>query len=426
MEHKVSIMRGVRAVAATLAMTPSPLAFAQPIIIADSGDSAWVLTATMIVLLMAIPGLGLFYGGLVRSRNLSAALVSGIIITSLVSLIWAVAGYSLTFGEGSAWLGGLGNLGLANLVEVRDGTTISEILFVLLQMTFALFTSALILTAVADRVRLGWVVGFTVLWSSLVYVPITRWVWGGGWLAERGTLDFAGGIVVHTTAGVAALVIALLLGKRKSVAEPIMANSSAVAVGGAGLLWIGSLGLTGGSSFAAGADAATAIVNTHLAACAAALVWTLVRRVKNAQSTSVDAVIGAVAGLATIAPAAGFVGPVGAILLGILGSIGAYAALSVVNRSVRIDGSLHVFAVHGAGGIIGSLAFPVFVLPAFGGPGYDEAITLGDQFAAQAVGVGVAVLWTAIVTAIVALMVAMVIPMRANEELNSDGNTERA
>lgn len=409
-----------------LALMLSPLALAQPVIIADSGDSAWILTASTLVLLMAIPGLELFYGGLARSRNLSAALVSGIVITSLVSLIWAVAGYSLTFGDGSAWLGGIGNLGLSNLIEIRDGTTISEILFVLLQMTFAVFTSVLILSAVADRVRLSWVVGFTALWSLLVYVPVTRWVWGGGWLAEQGTLDFAGGIVMHTTAGVAAFVVALLLGKRTPVTPPIIANSPAVAFGGAALLWIGSFGLTGGSSFAAGADAATAIVNTHLAACAAALVWALMQRLNNAQSTSAGAVIGVVAGLATIAPAAGFVGPVGAIFLGVLGSIGAYAALSIVDRSLGIDGSMHVFAIHGVGGIIGSLAFPVFVLPAFGGPGYDEAVTLGGQFAAQAVGVGVAVLWTAIVTAIVALMVAMVLPMQANEGSTSDGRTKTA
>lgn len=424
-------MGALRAIAAMLALTLSPSASAQPLIVADSGDSAWVLTASMLVLLMAIPGLGLFYGGLIRSRSLSATMASGIIITSLVSLIWVVAGYSLTFGEGSVWLGGLGNLGLINLVEIREGTTISEILFVLLQMTFAVFTAALILSALADRARLGWMVGFTALWSLLVYVPVARWVWGGGWLAEQGTLDFAGGIVVHTTAGVAALVIALLIGKRRSIAGSITTNGAAVTVVGAGLLWVGSFGFAGGSTFAAGADAATAIVNTHLAASAAALVWLLVRKATKAQSKPVDAVIGAVAGLAAIAPAAGFVGPVGAIALGALGSIGAYTALSVFDRSLRFDGSLHVFAIHGVGGILGSLAFPVFVLPAFGGPGYDEAVTVGTQLAAQAVGVGAAVLWSAIVSAILALMVATVIPMQANddmasEEVKSDGRNGHA
>ncbi len=424
-------MGALRAIAAMLALTLSPLASAQPLIVADSGDSAWVLTASMLVLLMAIPGLGLFYGGLIRSRSRSAMMASGIIITSLVSLIWVVAGYSLTFGEGSVWLGGLGNLGLTNLVEIREGTTISEILFVLLQMTFAVFTAALILSALADRVRLGWMVGFTALWSLLVYVPVARWVWGGGWLAEQGTLDFAGGIVVHTTAGVAALVIALLIGKRRSIAGSITTNGVAVTVVGAGLLWVGSFGFAGGSTFAAGADAATAIVNTHLAASAAALLWLLVRKATKAQSKPVDAVIGAVAGLAAIAPAAGFVGPVGAIALGALGSIGAYTALSVFDRSLRLDGSLHVFAIHGVGGILGSLAFPVFVLPAFGGPGYDEAVSVGTQLAAQAVGVGAAVLWTAIVSAMLALMVATVIPMQASddmasEEVKSDGRNGHA
>ena len=414
-------MRALRVVGTMFVLAASPAAFAQPIIVADSGDSAWVLTASALVLLMALPGLGLFYGGLVRARNILSVLMHCIVMTCIVSLIWAIAGYSLTFGEGSAWLGGLGNLGLANLAEVRDGTTISEGVFALFQMTFAVITPALIVGSFVERVRFGWVVAFTALWSLLVYVPVARWIWGGGWLAEQGALDFAGGIVVHTTAGIAALIVALLLGKRKSFAKPILPHSPALTMVGAGLLWVGWFGFNGGSSLAAGADAAGAIMNTHLAACAAGLVWILVERIKIGKSTSIGLVTGAIAGLATVTPAAGFIGPVGAILLGSIGSLAAFAAVLLVKQSFKIDDSLDVFAVHGVGGIVGSLLFPLFVLPAFGGPGFDEGVTLGRQFAAQGVAVGVTILWTAALTAIIALMVSMVIPMRVDDEAEHDG-----
>jgi ammonium transporter, Amt family len=414
-------MRAFRVVGTMFVLAASPAAFAQPVIVADSGDSAWVLTASALVLLMALPGLGLFYGGLVRARNILSVLMHCIVMTCIVSLIWAIAGYSLTFSEGSAWLGGLGNVGLANLAELRDGTTISEGVFALFQMTFAVITPALIVGAFVERVRFGWVVAFTALWSLLVYVPVARWIWGGGWLAEQGALDFAGGIVVHTTAGIAALVVALLLGKRKSFAKPVLPHSPALTMVGAGLLWVGWFGFNCGSSLAAGAEAASAIMNTHLAACAAGLVWILVERIKIGKSTSIGLVTGAIAGLATVTPAAGFIGPVGAILLGSIGSIAAFAAVLLVKQSFKIDDSLDVFAVHGVGGIIGSLLFPLFVLSAFGGPGFGEGVTLGGQFAAQGVAVGVTILWTAVLTTIIALMISMVIPMRVGDEAEHDG-----
>ena len=414
-------MRIVRLLTLLLGLTASSVAMAQPIVIADSGDSAWVLTASALVLLMALPGLGLFYGGLVRARNILSVLMHCIVMTCIVSLIWAVVGYSLTFGEGTAWLGGLGNLGLANLDSIREGTTISEPVFALFQMTFAAITPALVIGAFVERVRFGWVVAFTALWSLLVYVPIARWMWGGGWLAEQGALDFAGGIVVHTTAGVAALVVALLLGKRKSFAKPVLPHSPALTMTGAGLLWVGWFGFNGGSSLAAGSDTASAILNTHLAASAAALIWILVEKIKIGKPTSVGLVTGAIAGLATITPAAGYIGPMGAILLGSIGSLACFTAVLLVKQSFKIDDSLDVFAVHGVGGMIGSLIFPVFVLGGFGGPGFDEGVSLGSQFAAQAVAVGTTILWTATVTAIIALMVSMVIPMRVDAEAESDG-----
>ena len=414
-------MRAIRMLWLVTGLTASSAAMAQPVVIADSGDSAWVLTASALVLLMALPGLGLFYGGLVRARNILSVLMHCIVITCVVSLIWAIAGYSLTFGEGTTWLGGLGNLGLANLDSIREGTTISEPVFALFQMTFAAITPALVIGAFVERVRFGWVVAFTALWSLLVYVPVARWMWGGGWLAEQGALDFAGGIVVHTTAGVAALVVALLLGKRKSFAKPVLPHSPTLTMTGAGLLWVGWFGFNGGSSLAAGSDAASAIINTHLAASAAALVWILVEKIKIGKPTSVGLVTGAIGGLATITPAAGYIGPMGAILLGGIGSLACFTAVLLVKQSFKIDDSLDVFAVHGVGGILGSLIFPVFVLGGFGGPGFDDGISLAGQIAAQAVAVGVTILWTAAVTAIIALMVSMVIPMRVNAEAESDG-----
>jgi ammonium transporter, Amt family len=414
-------MRALRMMIAVTGPAWASAASAQPLVVADSGDSAWVLTASALVLLMALPGLGLFYGGLVRARNILSVLMHCIVMTCIVSLIWAIAGYSLTFGEGTTWLGGLGNLGLANLDDIREGTTISEPVFALFQMTFAAITPALIIGAFVERVRFGWVVGFTALWSLLVYVPIARWVWGGGWLAEQGALDFAGGIVVHTTAGIAALVVAVLLGKRKSFAKPVPPHSPALTMTGAGLLWVGWFGFNGGSSLAAGSDAASAILNTHLAASAAALVWILVERIKIGKPTSVGLVTGAIGGLATITPAAGYIGPMGAILLGSAGSLACFAAVQLVKQSFKIDDSLDVFAVHGIGGILGSLLFPLFVLPMFGGPGFDDGVTLVSQVTAQAIAVGTTILWTGGVTTVIALMVAMIIPMRADLEAEHDG-----
>jgi ammonium transporter, Amt family len=414
-------MKTVQALMAMASVGWATAASAQPIVIADSGDSAWVLTASALVLLMTLPGLGLFYGGLVRARNILSVLMHCVVMTCIVSLIWAIVGYSLVFGEGTAWLGGLGNLGLRGLDEIREGTTISESVFVLFQMTFAAITPALIIGAFVERVRFGWLVAFTALWSLLVYVPIARWMWGGGWLFEQGALDFAGGVVVHTTAGIAALVLALLVGKRRSFAKPVPPHGPALTMAGAGLLWVGWFGFNGGSSLAAGEGASDAILNTHLAACAAALVWALIERIKIGKATSIGIVTGAIAGLATITPAAGFIGPMGAILLGSVGSFACFAAVLLVKRSFKIDDSLDVFAVHGVGGILGSLLFPVFVLQGFGGPGFDEGVTLGAQFVSQAVAVGVTVLWTAAITAIVALMISMVIPMRVDEEAEHDG-----
>ena len=412
---------GIAKLAAVAALVSTP-AVAQPIIVSDSGDTAWILTASALVLLMTLPGLALFYGGLVRVRNVLSVFMHCFAITAVVSLIWAVCGYSLAFGEGDRWLGGFGNAMLGGLADLRVDTTLPESAFVLFQMTFAIITPALIIGAFVERIRFGWVVAFSALWTLLVYVPIARWVWGGGWLAELGTLDFAGGIVVHATAGVSALVVAKLLGERKGFNKTLLPpHSPALTMTGAGLLWVGWFGFNGGSALGAGDDAATAILNTHLAACAAALVWAAIERIRVGKSTSIGIVTGAVAGLATITPAAGFVGPMGAMLLGLVGGIACFYAVQLIKQGFKIDDSLDVFAVHGVGGILGSLLFPLLILPALGGPGFEDGVTLARQLVAQGIGVGVAVVWSAVVTLIIGLAVSFLIGMRVDEEAEHDG-----
>jgi Amt family ammonium transporter len=398
-------------------------AFAQTEPAANSGDTAWILTASALVLMMTIPGLGLFYGGLVRARNVLSVVMHSFVILCTVSLLWVVGGYSMVFGPGSPYLGGLDHFMLANLSDLRSGLTIPESSFALFQMTFAVITPALVIGAFVERVRFGWVVAFSTLWTLLVYIPVARWVWGGGWLAsDVGTLDFAGGIVVHTTAGVAALIVAALLGPRKGFNKSLLTpHSPALTMVGAGLLWVGWFGFNGGSALAAGDAAATAILNTHLAASTAALVWILIERIRIGKATSIGIVTGAIAGLATVTPAAGYIGPAGAIALGALGGAICFAMVQVVKHKWQIDDSLDVFAVHGVGGILGSLLMPLFFSEMFGGGGFAAGASMTSQFSAQAIGLAVVALWTAAMTVIAAWTVSVVLPMRVDEEAEHDG-----
>jgi ammonium transporter, Amt family len=395
---------------------------AQPAFVPDSGDTAWILMASALVLMMTVPGLALFYGGLVRARNVLSVAMHCFAMVAVVSLLWVVVGYGLVFGEGSPFLGNFGHLLLSDLADIRADTTIPESAFALFQMTFAIITPALVVGAFVERVRFAWVIAFGIVWTLLVYVPVARWVWGGGWLAELGTLDFAGGIVVHTTAGVAALVIARMLGPRKGFEKTVLPpHSPALTMIGAGLLWVGWFGFNGGSALAATDDAAAAILNTHLAACSAALMWLVAEAGKVGKATSIGMVTGAVAGLATVTPAAGFVGPAGAILLGALGGLICFYAVIFVKSRLRIDDSLDVFAVHGVGGMLGSLLFPFYVLPVLGGPGYEDGNTLSAQLGAQAIGVVVVAGWTAVMTAIFCVASGAVLKMRVDAEAESDG-----
>lgn len=408
-------------IAAGLAMLATPAA-AQPIVVPDSGDTAWVLVASALVLLMTIPGLALFYGGLVRARNVLSVVMHCFVMVCTVSLLWAIVGYSLVFGVGDPWLGGTGNAFLANLAGLRAGTTLPESAFALFQMTFAVITPALVIGAFVERIRFGWVVAFSVIWPLLVYIPVARSVWGGGWLSGLGTLDFAGGIVVHTTAGVAALVIALMLGVRRGFNKTLLPpHSPTLTMVGAGLLWVGWYGFNGGSALAASDDASTAILNTHLAACSAALVWILFERLKIGKPTSIGIVTGAVAGLATITPAAGYVGPMGAIFLGLLGSTTCFYTVQLIKQTLKIDDSLDVFAVHGVGGMLGSLLFPFFILPALGGAGFENGNGLANQLVAQVIGVTLVAVWTALMTWLICFASSTIVPMRVDEEAEHDG-----
>jgi ammonium transporter, Amt family len=344
------------------------------------------------------------------------------VITCLVSLIWAICGYSLTFTEGNAFIGSTSRVFLSALDDLRVDTTIPESTFALFQMTFAIITPALVIGAFVERIRFAWVVVFSVLWSLLVYVPVAHWVWGGGWLARLGTLDFAGGIVVHTTAGIAALILAMMLGAREGFNKSLLPpHSPTLAMTGAGLLWVGWFGFNGGSALAASDDASAAILNTHLAASAAALAWLVVERIKIGKATSVGIVTGAVAGLATITPAAGFVGPMGAMVIGTLGGLVCFGMVLLIKQRFKIDDSLDVFAVHGVGGMLGSLIFPLFILPALGGPGFEEGASLGASVIAQLVGVGAVIVWTGLITWLIAFAISYVIPMRVDEEAEHDG-----
>lgn len=391
---------------------------------ADSGDTAWILMSAALVMLMAAPGLTLFYGGLVRAKNFLSVLVQCGAIAATASLIWIVCGYTLAFGQvTSGWLGA-GNAWMLNaLGNVREGTFIPESAFALFQMTFAAITPALMAGAWVDRARFGWVVGFCALWSLVVYAPVAHWVWGGGWLATRlGTLDFAGGIVVHTTAGVSALVVAVLLGRRQGFPRTLMLpHSPSLTMAGAALLWMGWFGFNGGSALAANDDAASAIINTHVAASAAAMVWLLIERLTVGKPTSVGFATGAIAGLATVTPAAGFISPGAAMLLGAAGASVCYPMIQLVKHRLLIDDSLDVFAVHGVGGILGSILLAVFLSTDLGGTGYAEGQTMAGQLAAQVIGVGIVAIWSAVVSAILALAVSVVLPMRVSEDEEREG-----
>jgi Amt family ammonium transporter len=392
----------------------------------DGANTAWIMTSTALVLFMTIPGLSLFYAGLVRARNVLSVLMQCFAITCVASLIWLLGGYSLAFTEANGFIGGLDKVLFANITEATLAGSIPESLFALFQMTFAVITPALIFGGFAERVRFGAVMLFSSLWLLLVYVPITHWVWGpGGWLLERGLLDFAGGTVVHITAGVASLVCALVLGSRTGFGKtPMPPHNLTMTVTGAGMLWVGWFGFNGGSALAADGNAAMAMLVTHISAAAGSVAWMLMEKLKFGKASVLGIVTGMVAGLGTITPASGFVGPGGALLIGLAAGVVCFIATQTIKNKLRIDDSLDVFPVHGVGGIMGTFLAGIFTsasLGVFSGQGYAEGMTMGSQIAVQLVGIVSTLAYTAVLTLILLKLTNAITRFRVSAEEENTG-----
>ncbi|MGJ8560607.1 MAG: ammonium transporter [Litorimonas sp.] len=381
----------------------------------NSGDTAWVLTATALVLFMTLPGLALFYGGLVRAKNYLSVLMKVFAIAALASVVWIVAGYSIAFGGDGLWWGGLSKA-FSNVGTDAVSGTIPENVFLAFQMTFAIITPALIVGAFVERVKFLPVMIFTALWVLVVYAPITHWIWGGGYLAQTfGTVDFAGGLVVHATAGVSALIYVALLGPRKGFPmELSVPHRPGTVMIGASMLWVGWFGFNGGSQLAADGGAGMAILVTHVAASVATLVWIGLEAMRSRKPTLVGAATGTIAGLATVTPAAGVLGPGGAILMGLAGGLVCYGAVNLVRVRLKFDDSLDVFAVHGVGGMLGILLLPFLSATVLGGTG-DGVFT--DQLMSLLIVVG----WTAIATTVILLGLKLTLGLRVTEEQEYEG-----
>ncbi|MBT3672970.1 MAG: ammonium transporter [Porticoccaceae bacterium] len=405
---------------AVIATLQSTQAFADDL---NAANTSWILTSTALVLFMTIPGLSLFYGGLVRSKNVLSVLMQCFAITCLASIIWFAFGYSLAFGNGgsmNAYIGNLDNFFLGNLTEDSMAGDIPESVFAMFQMTFAIITPALIVGAFAERMRFSAMLLFSGLWLVLVYAPITHWVWGGGWLGEMGLLDFAGGTVVHITAGVGALIAALVLGNRKGFPRQAMPpHNLTMTVTGAGMLWVGWFGFNGGSALAANGDAGMAMLVTHISAAAGSLAWMMMEWIKHGKPSVLGIVTGMVAGLGTITPASGFIGPAGALVIGLSAGIICYYATQAIKQRFQIDDSLDVFPVHGVGGMLGTLLAGVFAsdaLGVFSGQGYNEGMDMVSQVSVQLTGIVATFAYTAVVTYVLLKLVDRMLTLRVEEE----------
>jgi ammonium transporter, Amt family len=390
----------------------------------DSGATAWLLTSTALVLLMTLPGLALFYGGLVRSRNVLSVLMQCFALCCVVSVLWLAFGYSVAFSESGP--GGLfGGLSKAWLRSVELGSVsglVPETAFVMFQLTFAIITPALIIGGFAERIRFSAMLLFCSLWLVIVYLPVTHWVWGGGWLADLGFRDFAGGAVVHVNAGVAALVAALVIGNRSGFPEtPMLPHNLTMTVSGAGLLWVGWFGFNGGSALAANGSAAMAILVTHIAAAAGSLAWMTLEWVRFRKPSVLGIATGMVAGLGTITPASGYVGPLGALVIGLVAGVVCFFATQTLKRKLRVDDSLDVFPVHGVGGFTGLLLTAVFSAPLFDGLGLPQGVTIGKQLGVQLLGATATAVWCGIATYVLLKIVNAVVPLRVSREQENEG-----
>lgn len=391
----------------------------------DGANTAWILTSTALVLFMTLPGLALFYGGLVRFKNVLSVLMQCFAISCLVSVLWMVCVYGLAFGNGGGVnkVVGLGKIFMAGVGLNSVSGDIPETVFFMFQMTFAIITPALIVGGFAERMKFSAVLWFSALWLLLVYAPVCHWVWGGGWLADMGFKDFAGGSVVHINAGVAAIVAAMVLGNRNGFPHTAMPpHNMTLTVAGASMLWVGWFGFNAGSALAAGSGAGMAMAATHISAAAGSLAWMACEWIKHGKPSVLGIVTGMVAGLGTITPASGFVGPGGALIIGILAGVICYFATQFVKRSLKIDDSLDVFPVHGVGGILGTLLTAVFYAKSLGGlQPADEAYSIGSQFVTQLTGVAATILWCGVFSFIILKVLDAILGLRVAPEQETEG-----
>ena len=389
----------------------------------NSGDTAWILTSTALVLFMTIPALGLFYGGLVRARNILSVLMHCVAIAALASVLWLAVGYSIAFAPGTALFGGLSKAFLLSMGRnaVFSGAKLPESVFFMFQMTFAIITPALIVGAYVERIRFSAVLVFSGLWLLIVYAPVTHWVWGGGWLAALGAMDFAGGIVVHVTAGVSALVIAAMLGPRKGFPDHVQPpHAPWMVMTGAAMLWVGWFGFNAGSALAANADAGMAMLVTHMSAATATLAWMGIEWKKYGKPSLVGAVTGTIAGLATITPASGYVGPLAGVIIGAAAAFVCFYMVEMVKGRFKVDDSLDVLGVHGVGGALGTLLVALLAgLP--GGTGVSEGNTVAAQFGVQLAGVVVTAIFSAIATYVIVKITSALAGLRVTPEEETEG-----
>jgi Amt family ammonium transporter len=388
----------------------------------DTGNTAWMLTSTALVLFMTIPGLSLFYAGMVRAKNALSVMMQCFTITCLVTILWTVYLYSLAFGDGGSLIGGLGKAFMAGVTVDAMSGSIPETVFSTFQLTFAIITPALIVGAFAERMKFSAMLWFMTLWTTLVYAPVAHWVWGGGWLGALGTRDFAGGTVVHINAGVAGLVCALVLGRRRGYPHtPMKPSNMVLTMVGAAMLWVGWFGFNAGSELAADGVAGMAMAVTQIATAGAALTWMFSEWLAHGKPSALGLVSGAVAGLVAITPASGFVGPMGALIIGVVAGFVCYLAVVKVKRGFGYDDSLDAFGVHGVGGIVGALLTGIFIDAELGGAGLAEGMTVGRQLALQALGVVATAVYCAALSFVILKALDAVIGLRVSEEHEEQG-----
>jgi Amt family ammonium transporter len=421
----MTLGKSMRLFITSLLLAATPLALAAETPTLNTANTAWLLTSSVLVLFMTIPGLALFYGGLVRAKNVLSVLMQCFAITCMVSIVWVLFAYSLAFGDGganNAWIGGMAKALMTGIgVDTLKGD-IPETVFAMFQMTFAIITPALVVGAFAERMKFSAMMLFSLLWLLVVYVPVCHWVWGDGWLQKMGVMDFAGGTVVHINAGVAALVAALVLGRRKGFPETAMPpHNLTMTVIGACMLWVGWFGFNAGSALAANGTAGMTMLVTHIGAAAGSLTWMFCEWIRFGKPSVLGIVTGMVAGLGTITPASGFVGPLGALVIGVTAGLVCFVATNYMKRTLRVDDSLDVFPVHGVGGIIGTLLTGVFAATTLGGVGFAEGVTMGKQVTTQLTGILVTAAWSGIATLILLKLIDVTLGLRVSVEQETEG-----